>query len=307
MRRVLVTGATGLIGSALCERLLAAGDEVIGMARGSRGLGRAWPFTLRQHDVTRPFEIDVERIYHLACPATPRDIRRDPIGTLRTAIEGTVNVLEAARRCGARVLLASSSEVYGRGAPLPHVEGTLGSLDLAADEAAYAEAKRCAEVVAAAFARHHGVIVRTARIFNTYGPGIEGDDGRAVSSFVTRALVGETIVIHGAGDQLRSLCYVSDLVEGLLRLLALDRDPGPVNLGSPEGISVRDLAARILSLTGSRATLKTGEGGSLLHRIPDISRARECLGWEPTVGLEEGLARTIEHFRNEGHGIYRPS
>ncbi len=306
--RVLVTGGAGFLGSHLCERLIERGDEVVCLDNfftGNReNVARLLShprFELVRHDVIQPITIDVERIYHLACPASPIHYQRNPVRTIRTAVHGTLNLLDMAREIHARILIASTSEVYGDPLEHPQVESYWGNVNPIGERACYDEGKRCAEALTVSYARQYGVETRIARIFNTYGPRMHEDDGRVVSNFVVQALRGQDLTIYGEGQQTRSFCYVSDLVEGLIALMELPRDPGPVNLGNPNETTIRELAERVLALCGP------GARGSLVRRPlpaddptrrkPDITRARELLAWAPRVPIEEGLLKTIEYFR----------
>jgi len=306
-RRVLVTGGAGFLGSHLCERLIAEGADVVcldnfftGRRENIANLIGDHRFELLRHDVTEAMTLEVDEIYHLACPASPVHYQRNPVRTIRTGVLGTLNILDVARDARARVLIASTSEVYGDPEQHPQTEEYWGHVNPIGSRACYDESKRCAEAVAVSYARQFGVEVRIARIFNTYGPRLALDDGRVVSSFIVQALRGEPITMFGNGEQTRSFCYVSDLIEGLVRLMASDANALPVNLGNPSEITVRALASRVVSLTGSASQLQFSElpADDPQRRRPDITRARTLLGWEPKVALDDGLAATIDSFRS---------
>jgi UDP-glucuronate decarboxylase len=306
MQRILVTGGAGFIGSHLCERLLREGHEVVavdnfftGDRRNVAHLCRDPRFDVIRHDVTERRAFEVDRIFHLACPASPVHYQRNPVRTICTAVQGTLNVLELAREVGARVLLASTSEIYGDPLQHPQPESYWGNVNPVGARACYDEGKRCAEALAVAYTSQHGVESRIARVFNTYGPRMHPEDGRVVSNFVVQALRGAPLTIYGDGRQTRSFCFVDDLVEGLVRLMACEQDPGPINLGNPHEMTVVDLAEMIISLSGSRSRLSRRPlpSDDPARRRPDIARARTVLDWEPTVGVEDGLAATIEYFR----------
>jgi len=310
-KKILVTGGAGFLGSHLCERLVADGADVVcvdNFFTGSRANIAALQdhprFELVREDVTGPLEMEVDFIYHLACPASPVHYQRNPVRTIRTAVEGTLNVLEAAREAGARVLLASTSEVYGDPAVHPQQESYWGNVNPIGPRACYDEGKRCAEALAVSYAAQYGVEVRIARIFNTYGPRLQEHDGRVVSNFIVQALRGEPITVYGGGAQTRSFCYVSDLIEGLVRLMASPHGATPVNLGNPKETSVGELARQIKALVGSRAPIVEAPmpTDDPCRRKPDITRATELLGWQPTVPLTEGLRRTIEYFESRLSG-----
>jgi UDP-glucuronate decarboxylase len=304
--RVLVTGGAGFLGSHLCERLLSRGDEVVCVdnystaARGNLEHLLAEPrFEVIRHDVNQPAFFEVDEIYHLACPASPVHYQRNPVRTIRTGVQGTLNMLDMAREVGARILIASTSEVYGDPQQHPQRESYWGHVNPIGPRACYDEAKRCAEALTVSYARQYGVASRIARIFNTYGPRMHEDDGRVVSNFVVQALRGAPITVYGDGGQTRSFCYVSDLIDGLIALMESDDDLGPVNLGNPDEVPIRGLADQVIALTGtgSRIQYKALPVDDPVRRRPDITRAKELLGWEPKVAIEEGLARTIDYFR----------
>ena len=305
-RRILVTGGAGFIGSHLCERLLGAGHEVLCVDNyftGSRSnvahLMADPRFELLRHDVTFPLYVEVDQIYNLACPASPVHYQHDPVQTVKTSVHGAINVLGLAKRTGAKILQASTSEVYGDPQVHPQTEDYWGHVNPLGPRACYDEGKRCAETLFFDYHRQHGVRIKVARIFNTYGPRMRPDDGRVVSNFIVQALRGEPITIYGEGRQTRSFCYVDDLVDGLVRLMETDDAiTGPVNLGNPYEISIADLAERVLRLTGSAAPLvhRPLPQDDPMQRRPDIARAEALLGWRPTVPFEEGLRRTIAYF-----------
>lgn len=311
-RSYLVTGGAGFLGASLCRRLLLDGHQVLCVDNLSTGSAfqmaplRSHPrFTFLQHDVIEPLPPlavppKIEGIFHLACAASPRWYQAQPIETTRTAVLGTLNLLELARGRGIPMLQASTSEVYGSPLRHPQREEDWGCVNPIGPRACYDEGKRCAESLCADYRRHHGVDVRIARIFNTYGPGMRPDDGRVVSNFILQALRGEALTIFGDGQQTRSLCFVDDLVEGLMRLLEV---PGemtlPVNLGNPEECSIHSLALLVREISGADVPLRILPlpEDDPPRRCPDISRARELLGWQPQVDLHTGLAWTVDAFR----------
>jgi UDP-glucuronate decarboxylase len=306
-RRVLVTGGSGFLGSHLCDRLLKEGHEVVCLDNfftGSRvnveHLLDNHRFELVRHDVTEPLIMEVDEVFHLACPASPIHYQRNPVRTIRTAVEGTLNMLDLAREVKARILIASTSEVYGDPIEHPQREGYWGNVNPIGPRACYDEGKRCAEALAVSYARQYGVEVRIARIFNTYGPRMHENDGRVVSNFTVQALRNQPITVYGEGQQTRSFCYVADLIEGFLRLMASGHGCDPVNLGNPRETTVLQLAEIIRRLAGStaeivRAPLPTDDP---TRRKPDIDRAQKLLGgWAPRVSLEEGLSATVEDFK----------
>ena len=304
--RVLVTGGAGFIGSHLCERLLEAGQVVVALDNYKTGRPeniqhlRSNPkFQVLERDVTAPLELEVEQIYNLACPASPVQYQRDPIGTLQTSVLGALAVLRLAERGGATVLQASTSEVYGEPAEHPQTEEYWGNTNPIGPRACYNEGKRCAETLFFDFHRHHAVPIKVARIFNTYGPRMALDDGRVVSNFIVQALRGDPITIYGDGAQTRSFCYVGDLIEGLRRLMSSPKEvTGPVNLGNTQEVAIGELAETIVRLIGSRSAIRHAEQpeDDPSRRQPDIAKARRTLEWSPSTALETGLERTIEYF-----------
>jgi len=256
-------------------------------------------FELVRHDVVEPYFAEVDEIYHLACPASPVRYQHNPIRTLKTAVLGTMNMLQLARDTGARILISSTSEIYGEPLVHPQREEHWGHVNPIGKRACYDEGKRCGEAFAAAYREQQGVDARLVRIFNTYGPRMQEDDGRVVPSFIQQALRGEPLTVFGDGSQTRSLCYQSDLIEGLVAMMRAPDEPGPVNLGNPHELTVLQIAEVIRELTGSRSAIEHRPlpADDPTRRLPDITRARQRLGWEPRIGLTEGLAATIDYFR----------
>jgi len=306
-KRVLVTGGAGFLGSHLCDRLIQAGHEVVCLDNFFTG-GRAniehllddHRFELLRHDITEPLTLEVDEIYHLACPASPIHYQRNPVRTIRTAVQGTLNCLDLAREARARIMIASTSECYGDPAEHPQKETYWGNVNPIGPRACYDEGKRCAESLAVSYATQYGVEVRIARIFNTYGPRVHENDGRVVSNFIVQALRNDPITIFGEGKQTRSFCYVSDLLEGFVRLMASDHGSDPVNLGNPRETTVGELAELIRRIVNSKSTIIKAPlpQDDPTRRNPDISRARKLLGgWEPKVDLEHGIAATVADFR----------
>jgi Nucleoside-diphosphate-sugar epimerases len=306
-RRVLVTGGAGFIGSHLVERLLDRGDEVLvadnfysGMRSNVHHLLRNPAFELIRHDVTFPLYVEVDEIFHLACPASPVYYQRDPVQTTKTSVHGSINMLGLAKRTGAKILLTSTSEVYGDPDVHPQPEDYWGHVNPIGIRSCYDEGKRCAETLFFDYRRQHDLPIKVARLFNTYGPRMRPDDGRVISNFIMLALRGDPITIYGDGRQTRSFCFVDDMVRGLLTLM--DSDPsftGPVNLGNTGEFTMLELAELVLDLTGSTSAIvhEPLPQDDPVRRRPDISLARKALRWEPATALAEGLTRTIEHFR----------
>ena len=305
-RRVVVTGGAGFIGSHLCERLLERGDEVLcvdNFYTGSRDciapLLQHPRFELLRHDVTFPLYVECDAIFNLACPASPIHYQLDPVQTTKTSVHGAINLLGLAKRTKARILQASTSEVYGDPDCHPQQEGYWGHVNPIGPRACYDEGKRCAETLFMDYHRQHRVQVKIARIFNTYGPHMHPGDGRVVSNFIVQALTGQPITIYGDGQQTRSLCYVSDTVDGLVKLMDTPSDfTGPVNIGNPVEMTMLEIAQAILDITGSRSPIVHHPlpQDDPRQRCPDIAQARELLAWEPQVALREGLLRTIGWF-----------
>ena len=302
--RILVTGGAGFIGSHLIDRLLEAGHEVICLDNfftGRKCNLRQWfnhpDFELIRHDVTEPIRLEVDQIYHLACPASPIHYQHNPVKTIKTNVMGTLNMLGLAKRVGARFLLSSTSEVYGDPEVHPQSEDYRGNVNPIGPRSCYDEGKRVAETLAFDYHRQNQVDIRVARIFNTYGPRMLENDGRVVSNFVVQALKGEPITIYGDGSQTRSFCYVSDLVDGLIRLMNGDHI-GPINLGNPEEYTVLQLAQQVQSLVNSRSEIhfKPLPVDDPRRRKPDITRSQQYLGWQPSVSLTDGLQKTIADF-----------
>ncbi len=305
-KRILVTGGAGFVGGFLCEALLARGYEVLcvdnfftSTRRNIEHLLGHKRFELMRHDVTFPLFVEVDEIYNLACPASPIHYQRDPVQTTKTSVHGAINMLGLAKRVKAKILQASTSEVYGDPDVHPQREDYWGNVNPIGTRSCYDEGKRCAETLFFDYHRQHGVRIKVARIFNTYGPRMHQNDGRVVSNFIMQALRNEPITIYGDGTQTRSFCYVDDLVDGLQRLMDTgDETTGPVNIGNPNEISIRELAERIVALCGSRSKveLRNLPADDPKQRQPDIARARAVLNWSPTTHLEDGLKKTIAYF-----------
>ena len=308
MKQILVTGGAGFIGSHLCERLLKDGNNVICMDNYFTGckqnivhlLNNPY-FELVRHDVTFPYYVEVDEIYNLACPASPIHYQFDPVSTIKTSVIGAINMLGLAKRTKARILQASTSEVYGDPAVHPQEESYWGNVNPIGLRSCYDEGKRCAETLFMDYHRQNKLDVKIIRIFNTYGPRMRPDDGRVVSNFIMQALKGEDITIYGHGMQTRSFQYVDDLVEGMVRMMATENFTGPVNLGNPGEFTMIELAEIILKMTNSKSKIvfKPLPSDDPKQRKPDISLAKEKLnGWEPTIRLEEGLVETIKYFKS---------
>ena len=305
-KSILVTGGAGFLGSHLCDRLIAGGHEVVcvdnfftGSKRNIEHLIAHPRFDLVRHDVTFPLYIEVDEIYNLACPASPIHYQHDPVQTTKTSVHGAINMLGLAKRLRCRIFQASTSEVYGDPSVHPQPEEYWGHVNPIGPRSCYDEGKRCAETLFFDYYRQHKLQIKVARIFNTYGPRMHPNDGRVVSNFIVQALKGEPITIYGDGSQTRSFCYVDDLIEGFVRLMDSPADlTGPINLGNPGEFSMRQLAELVIDMAGSRSKLTYLDlpPDDPKQRQPDISRAREDLGWEPTVPLREGLRATITYF-----------
>mgnify|MGYP000235860955 CR=1 FL=1 len=304
--RILITGGAGFIGSHLCDRLLGSGHDVIcldnlftGQKNNIRHLLDHPYFEFLRHDVVDPFKVEVDLIYNLACPASPIHYQYNPIKTTKVSVLGAINCLGLAKRLKARVLQASTSEVYGDPLEHPQCETYWGHVNPIGKRACYDEGKRCAETLFMDYSRSNGLDVRIARIFNTYGSRMNIDDGRVVSNFVTQALKGDPITVYGDGSQSRSFCFVDDLVEGLIRFMDQDSFTGPINLGNPQEFTILQLAEKILQKTSSKSKLifKPLPEDDPIQRKPDISLAKQKLGWEPKVPLDEGLEKTIAYFK----------
>jgi UDP-glucuronate decarboxylase len=306
-KRVLVTGGAGFLGSHLCERLLEQGHEVLCVDNFYTGrrvnVGHLLTeprFEILRHDVTMPLYVEVDEIYNLACPASPVHYQFDPVQTTKTSVHGAINMLGLATRVKARILQASTSEVYGDPNVHPQVESYWGNVNPIGARSCYDEGKRCAETLFFDYHRQHKLRIRVARIFNTYGPRMRPDDGRVVSNFIVQALRRQDITIYGDGSQTRSFCYVDDLINGLMRLMnTADDFTGPVNIGNPGEFTMLELAQKVIELTGSTSEIvhRPLPQDDPVRRCPDISLAKQQLGWGPTIALEQGLAKTIEYFR----------
>ena len=306
-KRILVTGGAGFLGSHLCERLVRDGHDVLcvdnyftGSKANIAGLLGQPRFEALRHDVTFPLYVEVDEIFNLACPASPIHYQFDPVQTTKTSVMGAINMLGLAKRTRARVFQASTSEVYGDPEISPQTEAYRGNVNPLGPRACYDEGKRCAETLFFDYHRQHATRIKVVRIFNTYGPRMHPNDGRVVSNFIIQALTGQDITLYGDGLQTRAFCFVDDLIEGFVRMMATgDEVTGPINLGNPHEITVRELAERVLAATGSASRIvhKPLPQDDPLQRCPDIGLARAALGWEPRVTLEDGLARTIAYFQ----------
>jgi len=306
-KRILVTGGAGFIGAHLCRRLVEEGNDVLcvdnfytGTRENVADLLASPNFELLRHDVTFPLFVEVDEIYNLACPASPVHYQNNPVQTTKTSVHGAINMLGLAKRVRAKILQASTSEVYGDPTTHPQTEEYWGNVNPIGPRACYDEGKRCAETLFFDYYRQHRLRIKVARIFNTYGPYMHPNDGRVVSNFVMQALRGEPITLYGDGSQTRSFCYVSDLVEGLVRLMnSPDELTGPINLGNPNEMTVREMAEVVVRQCGSRSriTFAPLPADDPKQRQPDITKAQQLLGWRPTVALADGLAPTIEYFR----------
>jgi UDP-glucuronate decarboxylase len=306
-RRVMVTGGAGFLGSHLADRLLADGHDVLcvdnlftGAKENIAHLHGNPRFEFLRHDITFPLFVEVDEIYNLACPASPIHYQHDPVQTTKTSVHGAINMLGLAKRLGAKILQASTSEVYGDPSVHPQTEDYWGHVNPIGPRSCYDEGKRCAETLFFDYHRQHGLQIKVARIFNTYGPRMHPADGRVVSNFIMQALKGEPITIYGDGSQTRSFCYVDDLVSGLVALMETGPDvTGPTNLGNPVELTVRELAEKVIALTGSTSKIvqEPLPQDDPRQRQPDISKAKRELGWEPAVAIEQGLGKTIDYFR----------
>ncbi len=316
IQRILVTGGAGFLGSHLCERLVDAGHDVICLdnfftsqkSNVTHLLGKP-NFELLRHDVTLPIFLEVDQIYNLACPAAPGHYQYNPIKTIKTSVMGAINLLGMAKRCGARILQASTSEVYGDPEVHPQVESYRGSVNPIGIRACYDEGKRVAETLFMDYHRSNSVDIRFVRIFNTYGPRMHPFDGRVVSNFIRQALGNEPITIFGQGEQTRSFCYRDDLVQGMMAMMNNETDfIGPANIGNPNEFTIRELAEQVINLSGSRSELifQPLPSDDPTRRRPDIELAKDRLGWQPEIMLQEGLTRTIEWFRSIDLSEYRP-
>jgi UDP-glucuronate decarboxylase len=306
--RILVTGGAGFLGSHLCERLLAERHEVLcldnfftGRKKNIRHLMNNPDFELIRHDIIHPIFLEVDRIYHLACPASPIHYQYNAIKTIKASVMGTINMLGIAKRVRGRILFASTSEVYGDPAVHPQKEDYWGNVNPIGIRSCYDEGKRAAETLMMDYHRQNRVDIKIVRIFNTFGPRMLPNDGRVVSNFIVQALKGEDITVYGEGSQTRSFCYVDDLVDGMVRMMGSEGFTGPVNLGNPDEYTILDLAKKILAMTGSKSKIvhKPLPSDDPAQRQPDISLAAEKLGWRPRVSVDEGLTRTIEYFQKE--------
>ena len=310
-RRALVTGGAGFLGSHLCDRLLADGYEVLcvdnyySSTKDNIAHLLSNPrFEVIRHDVTFPLYVEVDEIYHLACPASPIHYQRDPVQTTKTAVHGSINMLGLAKRTGAKILLTSTSEVYGDPLVHPQPESYWGNVNTIGPRACYDEGKRCAETLFFDYWRQHNLRIKVVRLFNTYGPRMHPHDGRVVSNFIVSALQGEPLTVYGQGEQTRSFCYVDDLIDALVAMMATDDTvTGPVNLGNPGEFTIKELAALVIEFTGTNSDViyLPLPPDDPTRRQPDITLATELLGWKPTTTLEAGLEKTIDFFRRELH------
>jgi UDP-glucuronate decarboxylase len=307
-KRILVTGGAGFLGSHLCERLLRDGHDVLcvdnyftGRKDNILSLHNHPHFEVMRHDITFPLYVEVDEIFNLACPASPVHYQFDPVQTTKTSVIGAINMLGLAKRVGAKILQASTSEVYGDPTIHPQTEDYRGNVNPLGPRACYDEGKRCAETLFFDYYRQHKTAIKVMRIFNTYGPRMHPNDGRVVSNFIVQALQGNDITLYGDGSQTRAFCYVDDLIEGFVRMMATGPEvTGPINIGNPHEIPIRELAERVIGLTGSRSRIvhRPLPVDDPLQRCPDITLASAVLGWKPTVDLDTGLKQTITFFRD---------
>ncbi len=308
-KRVLVTGGAGFLGSHLCERLVEAGNEVLcvdnyftGRRANVEHLLSKPNFELMRHDVTWPLYVEVDEIYNLACPASPVHYQHDPVQTTKTSVHGAINMLGLAKRTGAKILQASTSEVYGDPTQHPQTEEYWGNVNPIGPRSCYDEGKRCAETLFFDYHRQNDVKIKVMRIFNTYGPRMHPQDGRVVSNFIMQALQGQDITIYGEGQQTRSFCYVDDNIDGMMKLMASDDSvTGPINIGNPHEFTIRELAELVIRMTGSKSklTFEPLPVNDPMQRRPDISKAKAILDWQPTIHIERGLEKTIAYFRTK--------
>jgi UDP-glucuronate decarboxylase len=309
MKRILVTGGAGFLGSHLCSRLIDAGHDVLcvdnyytGRRKNIAHLLNNPQFEALRHDVTFPLHVEVDEIYNLACPASPVHYQHDPVQTTKTCVHGAINMLGLAKRCGAKILQASTSEVYGDPLEHPQTESDWGQVNSIGPRSCYDEGKRCAETLFFDYWRQHDLKIKVVRIFNTYGPRMHVDDGRVVSNFVLQALRGNPLTIYGDGEQSRSFCFVDDLVDGLIKIMATPDDVvGPINLGNPTEMTVKELAEEVLSLTNSRSQIEYLEAAidDPRQRQPNINQVGKLTGWQPTTKLRDGLQKTVAYFTQE--------
>jgi UDP-glucuronate decarboxylase len=308
-KRILVTGGAGFLGSHLCTKLIEQDNEVLcvdnyytGRRKNIAHLLHLPNFEAMRHDVTFPLHVEIDHIYNLACPASPIHYQHDPVQTTKTCVHGSINMLGLAKRCDAKILQASTSEVYGDPLEHPQTESYWGNVNPIGPRSCYDEGKRCAETLFFDYWRQHSLRIKVIRIFNTYGPRMHSNDGRVVSNFIIQALRGEPITIYGDGQQTRSFCYVSDLIDGMIRIMNTGNDTvGPINLGNPAEMTVKQLAERILELTGSKSEIinKPAATDDPRQRQPDISKVKDLTGWQPSTKLDDGLEATIAYFREE--------
>ena len=314
-KRILVTGGGGFLGSHLCEKLLEQGHEVIcvdNFYTGSRAniahLVSNPLFEILRHDICFPLYVEVDEIYNLACPASPIHYQFDPVQTTKTSVHGAINMLGLAKRVKAKILQASTSEVYGDPKIHPQTEDYWGNVNPIGTRSCYDEGKRCAETLFFDYHRQHKLQIKVARIFNTYGPRMHPNDGRVISNFIMQALTDRDITVYGDGEQTRSFCYVDDLIDGLIKLMDTEDDfTGPINLGNPEEFMILELAEKVIKLTGAKSKVKHEElpSDDPRQRQPDIGFAKKSLGWEPKIELEKGLKKTIEYFENFSRGKHK--